>query len=106
MLDMNLKIHKKKDGQIPEFEWTDEENDLVFTPESLNFNTFIRAFAKNKLQWQFLEKKLCFYYLIENWDVRLCDKRPDILKDEDRLRHYVSRVTRFVTNVLVSVWQA
>ena len=66
MFNMNLKIHKIKDEQIPKLEWTNEENDLVFTPESLNFNTFIRAFAKNKLQWQFLERKICFYYLVEN----------------------------------------
>lgn len=66
MLIMNLKIKKKIDEMIPEIEWTNEENDLVFTPESLNFNTFIRAFSKNKLQRQFLERKLCNYYLIEN----------------------------------------
>ena len=103
---MNLKIHKIKDEQIPKLEWTNEENDLVFTPESLNFNTFIRAFAKNKLQWQFLERKICFYYLVENWDVRLCDKRPDILTSEEKLRHYVGRVARLATNILASVGQS
>ena len=66
MCVMNLKITKSIAEKIPKIEWTNEENDLVFTPESLNFNTFIRAFSKNKLQRQFLERKLCDYYLIEN----------------------------------------
>lgn len=104
-IQMNLKIQKRFDKQIPEIEWTDEENDLVFTPESLNFNTFIRAFSKNKLQRQFLEHKICDFYLVENGDVRLCEKRPNILTDESKLRQNVWRVCRLATNILLSVWQ-
>lgn len=62
----NVLIHKNRNEKFPDLEWTDEKNDLVFTPESLNFNTIIRAFAKNPLQRQFLEKKVCHYYLVED----------------------------------------
>lgn len=99
----NFYIHKDKAGWVPEYEWTEDENDLVFTPESLNFNTFIRAFAKNKLERRYLEWKICKYFLAEKWDERLCDRRPDILEHERKLHSVVAKVWRFASNTMQNI---
>jgi hypothetical protein len=43
------------------------------------------------------------YYLIKNWDVRLCEKRPNILKSEDELKQKVNKICRFARNVMAII---
>lgn len=43
------------------------------------------------------------YYLVENWDVRLCDRRPNILKDEELLKQKVNKICRFARNVMAII---
>ena len=62
----------------PKFNWikkATEPNHFIL--ESINFNTFIRAFAHDKLQWRYIELKLCEYFRVENWNIRLMDAYPE-----------------------------
>ncbi|MBO7715018.1 MAG: hypothetical protein J6S85_15730 [Methanobrevibacter sp.] len=45
---------------------TPENGLFTFDKQSVNFNTIIRAFAHNQLQWRYIESKLCNYFRVEN----------------------------------------
>lgn len=61
-----LHIIKNKSRE-PTLTWTIRDDaPNCFTKDALNFNTFIRAFTHNKLEWQWLERKVCYYFLIDD----------------------------------------
>ena len=39
---------------------------FTFDKESVNFNTIVRAFAHNQLQWRYIESKLCRCFRVAN----------------------------------------
>lgn len=59
-----LYVKKPKKG-LPSYYWTkivtEENRPFLFDLQSINFNIFIRAFARNNLQWRYIENKLCNY---------------------------------------------
>ena len=64
-----LYIKKPKKGS-PSIHWTKvitaDNRVFTFDKESVNFNTIIRAFARNQLQWRYIENKLCNYFMVNN----------------------------------------
>lgn len=100
-----LHIRKTKDRE-PILEWTIKEDaPNCFTKDALNFNTFIRAFTHNNLEWKWLEQKVCYYFLIDDWNVRLCEKQPDILTSDQKLKQYVGKVWRYCYDVMHNIWK-
>jgi len=95
-----------KEWSVPSFEWTDKADaPNCFTKDALNFNTFIRAFTHNRLEWQWLEGKVCYYFLVDDWDTRLCDKRPDILEDSKELKRVVEKIWKYTYDVMHNIWK-
>lgn len=97
IMDEYLFIRKpKKEWKEPQLFWTKVltmENGLfTFSKESVNFNTIIRAFAHNQLQWRYIENKLCNYFRVENWDLRIIDAYPGECETDQDYKDFIQRI--------------
>lgn len=102
-MDMNYLYIKKPKKGLPSLNWTQvltPENRLfTFDKQSVNFNTIIRAFARNQLQWRYLENRLCNYFRIENWDVRIVDAYPGECESDQDYKLFIQKIWCAATNI-------
>lgn len=91
-----LYIKKPVKEWEPRMFWTQiltPENRLfTFDKQSVNFNTIIRAFAHNQLQWRYIENKLCNYFRVENWDLRIIDAYPGECETDQDYKDFIERI--------------
>jgi hypothetical protein len=96
IMDNYLYIKKPKKEWEPKMFWTQiltPENGLfTFDKQSVNFNTIIRAFAHNQLQWRYIENKLCNYFRVENWDLRIIDAYPGECETDQDYQDFIERI--------------
>ena len=97
-----LYIKKPKKG-LPTLNWTsvitNENRPFTFDKESLNFNTIIRAFSHSQIQWRYIENKLCNYFRVANWDLRIIDAYPGEVETEQDYQNFVQKIWRVASNI-------
>lgn len=97
-MDINnyLYIEKPVNEWEPRLSWnqifTSKNRLFTFEKQSVNFNTIIRAFAHNQLQWKYIENKLCNYFRVENWDLRIIDAYPGECETDQDYRSFIERI--------------
>ena len=85
----------KGSHDIPKYYWTYiRDRPDCFTKEAMNFNTFVRAFAHNPLQWRYIELKLCDYFRVEDWDSRIID-----------VYHKESKTEKWYKSIVQEIWR-
>lgn len=72
---------------------------FTFDKESVNFNTIVRAFAHNQLQWRYIESKLCRCFRVANWDMRIADAYPWEVETEEDYQNFIQRIWNVAKNI-------
>lgn len=84
----------------PKYIWTIvNDKPYHFTKDSMNFNTIVRAFAHNKLQWNYIERKLCDCFNVENWDVRVIDAYPGECNTKLDYKSFIQSIWRIAMEI-------
>lgn len=84
----------------PAFKRVDKAEDIMdFTKDSINFNTFVRAFAHNPLQWRYIELKLCDWFNVENWNVRVADAYYSEVKTDRWYKSVVNEIWKVAMEI-------
>lgn len=104
IMDDLLFIRKpSKEWKEPQLFWTkiqtNENRLFTFDKQSVNFNTIIRAFAHNELQWRYIENKLCWYFRVENWDFRIVDAYPGECETDQDYKDFIERIWNMAKSI-------